>query len=107
MTPFTCEGRIRLKLSQDIPPNASGLMNSVARTSPNRSTTVSQMIEEMIQCFAAPSGNGCRRAARSVRGAGASAVTPDSREGRRSSPCSAISARIVAPAIAPGTVVPP
>ncbi len=60
MTPFTCEGRIRLKVNQEIPPNASGDTNSVASTSPKRSTTVSQKIDEMSQCLAAPSGNGSR-----------------------------------------------
>ncbi len=51
-----------------MPPNASGVTNSVARTSPKRSTTVSQTIEERSQCFAAPSGNGKGLPARSVRG---------------------------------------
>src|SRR6266480_3434616 len=78
ITPFTCEGRTRLNDSQEIPPNASGVTNSVASTSPKRSTTVSQMIDERIQCFAAPSGNGDRRVARAVRGAGASATSPPS-----------------------------
>src|SRR5437773_6339772 len=47
-------------------------MNSVARTSPKRSTTVSQMIEERIQWRAAPSGNANGRGGRSSRVAGAS-----------------------------------
>ena len=70
MTPFTCDGRTRLNDSHEMPPNASGVMNSVARTSPNRSTTVSQTIEDRNQCLAAWSVNGAGRAARSVRGAG-------------------------------------
>ena len=48
-------------------------MNSVASTRPNRSTTVSQMIEDRNQCLAAWSENGAGRAARSVWGAGAAA----------------------------------
>src|SRR6187397_675168 len=70
MTPFTCEGRMRLNDSHEIPPNASGETNSVASTSPKRSTTVSQMIEERIQWRAAPSGNGnaCPKRLRSVVG---------------------------------------
>src|SRR5439155_12874902 len=75
ITPFTCEGRTRLNESQEIPPKASGVTNSVARTSPKRSTTVSQMIDERIQCFAAPSGKGEKPLlARAVSGAGASDV---------------------------------
>ncbi len=58
-----------------MPPKASGVTNSVARTSPNRSTTVSQMIEEISQCRAAWSGKGERPRPRCVSGAGASAVS--------------------------------
>src|SRR5205809_7764247 len=75
MTPLTWEGRIRLKLSQEMPPKASGVTNSVASTSPKRSTTVSQKIAERIQWRAARSGNGDGRVALSVSGAGASPIT--------------------------------
>jgi hypothetical protein len=68
---------MRLNESQEIPPKASGVTNSVASTSPKRSTTVSQMIDESSQCFAARSGK--PRApgvvARSVSGAGASGAS--------------------------------
>ena len=49
-------GPIRLKLSHEMPPNASGVTNSVARTRPKRSTTVSQKIAERNQWRAARSG---------------------------------------------------
>src|SRR3989475_2103680 len=75
MTPLTCEGLIRLKLSQEMLPKASGVTNSVARTRPKRSTTVSQKIAERIQWRAARSGNGDGRVALSVSGAGASPIT--------------------------------
>ena len=68
MTPFTCDGRTRLNDSHEMPPKASGVMNSVARTSPNRSTTVSHTIEDRNQCFAARSVNGAGRTARSLNG---------------------------------------
>src|SRR4051812_39128564 len=60
MTPLTWDGRIRLNESQEMPPNASGVMNSVASTSPKRSTTVSQKIADNSQCRAARSGYGER-----------------------------------------------
>src|SRR5204863_7812267 len=77
---------MRLNESHEMPPKASGVMNSVASTSPNRSTTVSQMIEDRNQCFAAWSVNGEGRPARWVNGAGAVAVLAPSWsdiEGRR------------------------
>src|SRR2546430_2054826 len=86
MTPFTCDGRTRLNVSQEKVPNASGDMNSVASTSPKRSTTVSQKIDEMSQCLAAPSGNGNRRRA---------ALRP------RSGGSSTIALEVVSSAIAP------
>src|SRR5438093_4363514 len=67
---------MRLKLSQEMPPNASGVTNSVARTRPNRSTTVSQKIAERIQCRAAPSGNVNRPALLSEIGAGSRNAAP-------------------------------
>src|SRR5207247_9521580 len=77
ITPFTCEGRTRLKDSHEIPPKASGVTNSVASTRPKRSTTVSQMIDERIQCRAARSGyeNGRDRGGASpARGASTAAL---------------------------------
>src|SRR2546421_1921834 len=75
---------MRLNWSHEIPPKASGVTNSVARTRPKRSTIVSQTIEEMIQC----------RAARSVYGH------------RASTPAGACGSRTAAPgrAIARGTL---
>src|ERR1051325_8623776 len=75
---------MRLNESQEIPPKASGVTNSVASTRPKRSTTVSQMIEEISQCLAArsekPSAPGW--VARSVSGAGASAACVPPARGR-------------------------
>src|SRR4051812_45199140 len=80
MTPFTCEGRMRLNCSQEIRPNASGLTNSVASTSPKRTTTVSQTMEERTQGRAAPPGNGnpCPNPLPNVGGASKTAVPPAS-----------------------------
>src|SRR5436190_1215657 len=95
-TTFTCDGRMRLNDSHEMPPNASGVTNSVASTSPKRSTIVSQMIAERIQCFAAVSGNGEGPRARSVSGAGACAeATRESAGGRRPSVSSPIPAATV------------
>ena len=70
MTPLTWAGRIRLKLSHEMPPKASGVTNSVARTSPKRSTTVSQKIADRNQWRAARSGNGNGRSGLPASGAG-------------------------------------
>src|SRR3954454_9760614 len=92
MTPFTCEGRMRLKESHEMWPKASGVTNSVASTSPNRSTTVSHTIELRSQWRAARSGNGDAPTARRVSGAGAVAPTVPVLSGRSRSPVSAMQA---------------
>ena len=60
-------GRMRLNVSHEIPPKASGVTNSVASTSPKRSTTVSQTIEESSQCSRRAVGEAAAGAARRRR----------------------------------------
>ena len=56
-----------------MPPNASGVTNSVASTRPNRSTTVSQTTDERSQCLRGAVGEAeRRRVGGPVSGAGAS-----------------------------------
>jgi hypothetical protein len=67
---LTCSWRTRLNESHEMLLNASGLTNSVARTSPKRSTTVSQMTDESSQWRAPRSGNDDARAAQGRAGDG-------------------------------------